>query len=431
MKKHYPIVDVLKQKSDFFCPAKWTELFLYLNHGLSNSCHHPIPHNIPKELLHDPYVLHNTPHKLKMQQLMMEGQKPKECHMCWHMEDSDPTLVSDRFIKSEIWKDDIANLTPDNRYVPKFIEVVFDNYCNLKCSYCDGGQSSSWAAKIKQNPLELETDYRKLYSQVSISPGSVNQDYLDAWTQWWPEIKDQVKMLKISGGEPLLSKNFWKFMETLQLPADCSLSINSNFSVSPDLIDKFIACTGTFKTVTVGVSIDATDKISEYARQGLDFELLSNNITRYLSSTNNPKFKLYLQSTVNIFSVWGLIDKLNFHVKLKKLYPDQIVNLYSTIVRFPEFQSVLLLPQEITQQLGEQISVWALNNQDYLDKTDQAIVNKIATYLRTRPEPMNNLDPTLLKSDLKKFISYYNSSSKHCFEDIYPNAFLNWIKADT
>lgn len=141
--KYIQIQSRLDKRSKFFCPAKWTELYLYLNHGNTNSCHHPIPHRIPKELLDDPYVLHNTPFKLQQQQLMVNGQRPEECHMCWHIEDADPNVVSDRFVKSVMWQDQIETLTVDKHSIPNLIEVVFDNLCNLTCSYCDSGQSSA------------------------------------------------------------------------------------------------------------------------------------------------------------------------------------------------------------------------------------------------------------------------------------------------
>jgi hypothetical protein len=143
--RYIQIHQQLNRRSNFFCPAKWNELYLYLNHGNTNSCHHPIPQPIPRELLANPSVLHNTPHKLEQQQLMIEGKRPEECHMCWHIEDADPDVFSDRIAKSLTWESDIDKLQVDPHYVPKFIEVVFDNLCNLNCSYCDSGQSSSWA----------------------------------------------------------------------------------------------------------------------------------------------------------------------------------------------------------------------------------------------------------------------------------------------
>mgnify|MGYP003122122351 FL=1 len=74
----------------FYCSAKWQELFLFLNSGMTNSCHHPLPHKIPlDELEKNIFALHNTKHKMKMQELLLKGERPKECHMCWHIEGAD------------------------------------------------------------------------------------------------------------------------------------------------------------------------------------------------------------------------------------------------------------------------------------------------------------------------------------------------------
>jgi organic radical activating enzyme len=426
MNKIIPIISKLNQKSNFFCAAKWTELYLYLNHGLSNSCHHPVPHEIPVDLLDNPNVLHNTPHKLKMQQLMIDGHRPEECHMCWHIEDASPNAISDRYIKSKKWQNEIETLVPDPNYVPKLIEVVFDNYCNLTCSYCDGGQSSKWGSRIIQNPLELETDYRKLYSQVFIKPGSTKKEYFDAWQRWWPNIKDQVENLRVSGGEPLLSKNFWQFLEELQSPLNCSLRINSNFSINTQLIDKFVKSTSYFKNVLIGVSVDSTNEIAEYARQGLNFDELLSNINYYLNNSDS-KYKIGLQSTVNILNVWGLVDKLNLHLELKKKYNNRMSDLYTTIVRFPEFQNVLLLPKEHTDYLANNLYTWFDQNKNLLTVTEQAYVKRMAIYLETRPTQMNNINLDNLKIDFKKFLVYYNNYSKHNYKDIYPPMFLDWI----
>lgn len=426
MKTNYPVIPILEQKSKFFCPAKWTELYLYLNHGLSNSCHHPVPHSIPAELLNDPYVLHNTPHKLKMQQLMMDGQRPQECHMCWHIEDSDKDAISDRIVKSQQWANEIETLKPDPHYVPKMIEVVFDNYCNLSCSYCDAGQSSSWATKVTQQPLVLETDYRQLYSKVHIAAGSTKPDYFKAWAKWWPEIKDQVDGIKISGGEPLMSPNFWQFIDSNDIAPNTSVSINSNFSVKQQLIDKFIKSTAGFKYILVGASIDATHSIAEYARQGLDYKLFRSNVERYLDTTDD-KYQLYLQSTINIFNVWGFIDKLNLNLELKQKYPGRIAPMYSTIVRFPEFQNVLLLPETVTHALGSKIDDWLGQHRLQLTTDEQTFVDKIITYLKFRPEPLLDIDQGKLKLDLKQFLVYYNNNSVHDYKDVYPQEFVDWI----
>lgn len=426
-RRDYPVFKLLENKSNFFCPAKWDELYLYLNHGNSNSCHHPIPHAIPEELLSDPYVLHNTPHKLKMQQLMIDGHRPDECHMCWHVEDLNPDVVSDRIIKSEKWAADIAGLTVDPHYVPKFIEVVFDNYCNLSCSYCDSGQSSTWAAKIHREPLKLDTDYRELYSRVHIDPGSVKESYLQAWNTWWQEIGNQVQRLKISGGEPLMSKNVWRFFDTLTEDLNW-LVVNSNFSVDSKMVERFINVAKKFKRVSVAASIDATGDIAEYSRQGLDYNEFIRNVDLWCSSSN-PNNVLHLQSTINILNIWGFTDKLDLSIELSKQYPGRIQPFYSTLVRFPEFQSVSILPARLRQQLANQITTWLSKNGNHLTEQEQSYVSKTAVYLEQEPEQLVNIDQEQLRIDFKKFILYYDTTAKKSYRDIYPQEFVDWIES--
>lgn len=424
-RQNYPVFPLLQSRGQFFCPAKWTELYLYLNHGSSNSCHHPIPHAIPEHLLDDPYVLHNTPHKLQMQQQMIDGQRPQECHMCWHIEDLDPDVVSDRVIKSQLWQNDISTLQVDAHHVPKFIEVVFDNYCNLSCSYCDSGQSSSWAEKISRQPLQLETDYRNLYNTVHIAPGSTKNNYVMAWNKWWAEIGTQVERLKISGGEPLLSKNVWQFFETLDSDLNV-LVINSNFSVASKIIDRFIEVTNPFKNVAVAASIDAVGDIAEYARQGLDYRQFLSNVERWCSS-NKATNVLHLQSTVNALNIWGLTDKFDLSIELGRRYPGRINPFYSTLVRFPEFQSVTVLPIELRHRLADHITAWFGKNDQWLSEREQSYVKKIIVYLQQDSEQLVKLDVTKLQIDFKKFIMYYDTSAKKSYKEIYPAEFVQWV----
>ena len=423
----YPIYKLLEQRSEFFCPAKWTELYLYLNHGNSNSCHHPIPHKIPPALLSNPSVLHNTPHKLKMQQLMLDGHRPDECHMCWHIEDADPLAVSDRIHKSEIWKDEIAVLHIDPNYVPKFIEVIFDNTCNLMCSYCDSGSSSTWANKIQDQKLLLKTDYRNLYRKLSIDSSIDYTQYVDAWMAWWPEIKDTILTLKLSGGEPLLSKNCWKFIDQIGTSKQLSLMINSNFSFSQSVLEKLIPRADDFKEIIISASIDATGDIAEYARQGLDYNRFVQNI-HYWCVHSPSNCKISLQSTVNVFNIWGITDMLDLSIQLTQQYPDKLSNLYNTIVRFPEFQSISVLPKSLRINLANKITDWLSNNKQFLSDKENTYIEKLIIYLTSDPEPLYNLSMKNLISDLLKFITYYDKTAIKQFKDVYPLEFVEWIE---
>lgn len=416
----------LQKRSNFFCPAKWTELYLYLNHGNSNSCHHPIPHSIPlDELENNVSALHNTQYKMAQRQLMLDGERPPECHMCWSLEDADDFVLSDRIHKSRQWEQEIKTLGVDPNYVPKFIEVVFDSTCNLSCSYCDSGQSSTWANHTKRNPLLLQTDHRNLYRKVHVQPGKVNEVYNKAWRTWFSEIKYQLKDIKISGGEPLLSKNFWNFMSDISNLSHMNFSINSNFSVNPELIDKLIEYENDFAQFKVSASIDATGDIAEYARQGLDYELFLNNCYRYLDNTETAVLKI--QSTVNALSIFGLTDKIDLNIKLRKKYGDRIRPFYTTMVRFPEFQSMHILPDNVRSDLINHLKTWYLKNSQQLMPVEQDLFNKIIAYLTEKPPILEKIDIEKLQQDFRTFIKYYDEYSKIKFSEIYPNKFVDWV----
>lgn len=421
------IIPILEQRSKFFCPAKWTELFLYLNHGNSNSCHHPIPHRIPLEGLDkNPAQLHNTPFKLERQQEMIDGIRPKECHMCWHIEDLDSDVVSDRIHKSREYRDQILKLEPSPDHIPTFVELVFDNSCNLMCSYCDSGSSSQWSARVREKPLVLPTESRHLYAKQSIDPTLDTEPYFEAWMKWWPEIQHKIKLLKISGGEPLTSKRCIKFLDSIDSSIDCVVAINSNFSVEQRYIDRIINTSQHFKQFVASVSIDAVGAIAEYTRQNLDYDLLRSNIDYYMSNSGDNCY-LNLQSTMNVFNIWGFTDVFDLAIELRQQYGERIAESYSTIVRFPQFQSISILPKDQRDQLAQTITTWFNKRQDQLLERERELVRKTIVYLEQEPEQYYQTNHQLLQRDLKKFVSHYDETSKHKFQNIYPENFVKWL----
>lgn len=412
----------------FYCSAKWQELFLFLNSGMTNSCHHPLPHKIPlEELEKNIFALHNTKHKMEMQELLLRGERPKECHMCWHIEDADPTAVSDRMQKNETWSNALPHRVDPN-HIPKFIEVIFDNLCNLNCSYCDSGQSSSWAKELEKNGgFDLETDYRNLYQKVHLKPGSTDEHYIKAWFEWWPMIKDHIEVLKFSGGEPLTSPNVQKTIGSIGDAKNLKLNFNSNLTFDKKYLDNIIKISHKFKEIKISASIDATGDIAEFARAGLNFKTFNDNIDYWCKNSDNNS-KLSLQSTMNIFNIWGFADLLDYYVSLKEKYNDKVVEIYHTVVRFPEFQSVLNLPLELRKELSHEIRDRSKRFFKIADQKSINYTNKILSYLESTAKPFYNLDQNKLKNDLITFIKRYEIMAKKTVDSVYPKNFLEYLK---
>ena len=217
----------LNTVSPSMCVAKWNQVTIHLGTGLTHSCHHPSPHKIPlSELVGNPSALHNTNFKKSQRNLMLNGQRPKECDYCWRVEDAhigatENNVFSDRITKSsESWAlphiQTIKNTPWTDNVNPKYMEVSFDTTCNLKCAYCGPSYSTTWRQEIEEHGPYLLGD-GALYDLGWLDktgqlpmPITKPNPYIDAFWQWWPDAVKDLEIFRITGGEPLLSKQVFR-----------------------------------------------------------------------------------------------------------------------------------------------------------------------------------------------------------------------------
>jgi hypothetical protein len=250
--------EIAKKKLDDvgcgFCLAKWTQVTMHLHNGTTHSCHHPEPHKVSlEELSRNPTALHNSKIKKIARKEMLENKRPSECSYCWNVEDNS-TSFSDRVFKSsEPWSepffDEISKSDWRDNYNPKYVEVSFSNTCNFKCAYCGPEYSSKWMEEINDHgPYKLSFDYNgtKRMEERNTKPYKHSEDnpYVNSFWEWFPELYQSMDTFRITGGEPLLSKDTWKvldfILETDEPNRNLKLSINSNLGVPDNLIDRLI-----------------------------------------------------------------------------------------------------------------------------------------------------------------------------------------------
>lgn len=356
-----------------FCLAKWTQVTMHLHNGTTHSCHHPEPHKVTiEELSENPTALHNSIIKKNARLEMLENKRPKECSYCWNVEDNSNSF-SDRFFKSsEPWSepyfDEISKLKWDDNYNPKYVEVSFSNTCNFKCAYCGPEYSSKWMEEINDSgPYQLSFEYNglKRMEERNTKPYKHSEEnpYVKSFWEWFPELYKSMDTFRITGGEPLLSKDTWKVLDYIiesETPnRELKLSINSNLGVPDSLVEKLIEKlkiiieNDLVKEVIIFTSCDGHGIQSEYTRYGMNFEKLFSNIDNVL--TNLPKITVVVMSTFNIFSVFSyesLIRKIH-EFKIKHFNPTRYWSsaliLDTSYLRQPSFMSFRLLKGYITE----------------------------------------------------------------------------------
>jgi|TARA_R110000824_G_scaffold98351_8_gene234696 organic radical activating enzyme len=377
-----PVFQETKDKLDNvgcgMCLAKWTQVTLQLQTGHNHSCHHPRTHKISAaEIKRNPSALHNTAYKKKRRREMLTGGRPKECDYCWNVEDNSDRF-SDRIFKSnETWSkphfDEIVKSDWREDFNPRYVEVAFSNACNFKCSYCGPAYSSTWMNEVKEHGGYPTSDgFNDPAGAIAEDKVPINHrdynPYVEAFWKWWPELYRDLHTFRITGGEPLLSKDTWKVLDFIieekNPNKNLQFAVNTNLGVPDELIDKFIEKIQRIedehrvKEFIIFTSVDTWGKQAEYIRNGLEFNRFWDNMNKILESC--PRVNLTIMSTYNALSVPNY-DKLLYGIyDLKRTYGstdrywNSAVFLDSSYLRYPAHQSVQVLPNQFANTIYRQ-----------------------------------------------------------------------------
>jgi organic radical activating enzyme len=413
----------LNEVSPSFCSAKWQMLTLYLNTGRAHSCYHPARHNLTvAEVQADPSALHNSGHKKKMRKLMLEGHRPSECDYCWTLEDLGQ--LSDRAIHSQHTcnYDDIEKLSKlpwDANVNPVNVEISFSSACNLKCSYCMPEVSSKWREEIEEHgPYPTSLSFNALVSANSAEQAFLEREdnpYVEAFWKWWPDLIKDMKLLRVTGGEPLMTKHTFTLMENIaNEKLDLDLAINSNLSVPDKLIDKLIHHgqklreAQSVRRLSVFTSVDTWGEQAEYARFGLDYNKFLANVRRVLREI--PDSHVSFMVTFNILSVprfTGLLEEIK---RLRDEFGQFRIGLDTPFLRHPQHQNISILAPEYASYLDHamayaEANLWQGHGECGFGMVEIEKIKRLRAYLtNTKPEP----ELSRHRSDFYKFFKEHD-----------------------
>jgi organic radical activating enzyme len=425
----------LKNVSDSFCLAKWYQLTLYLQNGFNHSCHHPSPHKIPlEELKRSAKSLHNTQFKKQQMQKMLDGERPSECDYCWRAEDAGH--ISDRVYKSAghwamPYMDQVLEKKTDD-IEPTYLEISFSNVCNFKCAYCSPDLSSPWYEEInKYGAYPTSQNYNGFdwFKQVGKMPikHSDHNPYVDAFWEWWPDLYKNLHTLRLTGGEPLLSKDVWRMLDAIEASPkdDLVFAINTNLGISDDLVDRMITKLNTIsksiREVQIFTSGEAMGAPAEYIRYGLDYAVWAKNLEKVLDNTNNI---VAVMTTVNLTSVTTYCDFIRYLLDLRGHYNKQAtfnkVQFMTNTLRYPEFLSLTLLDPASKAKFAKDV-------EDLI--AERGVHDGLATLsftevdqLRRMVDYMNETSPNQeqLRKDFAAFIAEYDRRRDTDFNKTFP-----------
>jgi organic radical activating enzyme len=425
---------VVDSISDSACGAKLYNATIWLESGMTTSCHHPPAHKIDaEEIKTNPSAIHNTKQKKIERQQMLCGERPSGCEYCWKLEDSNPKNVSDRVFKTIIYTDEEnfsgyekVKLNPDFNFDTKTLEVSFSSTCQLACSYCNASFSSTWSKDIKNGgPYQLVSDgssafqhdgaYTRIYENKE-------NPYVNAFWSWWDSgLKNSLTELRITGGEPLMSKDVWKLMDKFaDEKLDVRLAVNSNLMAKDELIDKFIEKSHSIKNLKLYTSCEAQGSQAEYIRDGLEWNTWLRNLNKVVDGSSVKSVGIML--TINALCLDSICEFMDQMVEIKKRKYIDVVSLSFNILRFPSFQSPNVLSTDLKEKYASKIEDWLKNNQQWFRQHEAAACERLINYLReVTVGHSNSSDIEKLQADFKSFHKQYDLRRGKNFKTTFPN----------
>jgi|TARA_R110000803_G_C11988913_1_gene321676 organic radical activating enzyme len=426
--------------SKSFCPAKWYNSTVWLGNGRTASCHHPEAHYIPtKEIFSSPSALHNTKFKKEQRKKMLDGERPSECGYCWRVEDADSVVHSDRTYKSTIYTDEeiaeLQSLGWDADVDPKTLEISFDNLCNLSCSYCNAEFSSTWSNDIKKNGIYegMETGGGQTYQNdgshaYAFDPKKPEKNFfIQSFFKWFDaSLKNNLKELRVTGGEPTRSPQFWELVDRCE-DVDFKFAVNSNLIMGKPRLDRLVECSKKFKQFDLYTSCEASGKAAELIRSGLNYEDWLDNM-RYFA-THGKYTNINIMMTISSLCLFSITDFLSDIIDMKREFKRPgMFNLSLNILRFPSFQSVNLLPENIKITQAMKLEEWLSMHEGFLNDSEVNQIQRLVSYLRKVDIGYEDEDSLENKqNDFYKFFkSYTDRRNMNITEIITDNEFVDW-----
>jgi organic radical activating enzyme len=430
---------VIDIKSASFCAAKWYNATIWLGSGQTTSCHHPLPHAIDlEEIKTNPKAIHNTQQKKSERAMMQKGERPSGCEYCWKIEDMPQPVdvvnpaISDRVYKTVIYEDkdldEAFNTRPEQDVNLQTLEIAFDRTCQFACSYCNPAFSTTWVRDIHRNGpyTNLVSDGRNHFTHTHDSSQLYTIDdvnpYVEAFFKWWEsDLHKTLKELRITGGEPLMSGYTWRLIEWFKDhrgESKTRLAINSNLGFEQNKLERLLDATEDID-LDLYTSNESIGRHAIYIRDGLDWDQWCSNVVYLLAS---GKLRgLHVMCTINALCLLSLAEFLWKIVELKKKYGKDAINFSLNILRFPSFQSPLILPLEVREECIRQLLPLGDLDVDVLHEFEVNQIGRLVSYLKEVDSPHSGaMTNSILQRDFKNFYEQYDQRRGKNFRHTFP-----------
>jgi organic radical activating enzyme len=387
---------------DYYCSMKFKYLKIDLESRNTYNCHAAAPHPIDFTWLkNNPGQLFNTDTSINERQQMLNNQRNASCEQnCWRAEDFGAS--SPRLYQGGKKKTHNQTIT-----YPEIIDLTIGGDCNLTCSYCCKEFSSAWRRDIVNNGDYniSESDERFCATNKDRLLLKISQSELKSTNQYQTLVDEirlnlfNLKILTVTGGEPLLDNQLIDLLATLELPASIKVEIYTGLGISQSRFRNFIDKLSNLKNLLLIVSAEGVGRHLEFNRYGNKWGEFDAKIK--LLEQSGIQFKF--QSQLSNLTVFG-------YPEFVKYFSSHLINL--TFVYQPHMMAPHVLDSDSKQQIQSSILTLPEHMQIAIKKSIQK-------------------EPTELERlNLREFLVEFVRRRLDLDLNIFPKSFLKWLELE-
>lgn len=322
--------------SKYFCPVPWTFQAIRNNGDIRICCHanaskskgiirkpDGTAYNASTDSLQESW---NAPFVKELRRSMILGKQHEMCQRCDREDEAG--LYSKRQTEQSAWPEynyawakRRTRPNGETQEQPFSFDLRFGNRCNLRCRMCGPQDSDNWyndhVAVTGQEKFFDSHGEVKLEKNAKARYTATNKDY--EWvntSEFWQQIEEKIPHIRhvyIVGGEPLLIDEHYDFLQKcidMGYADRIVIEYNTNGVALPK---RALDIWSKFKTVKLGVSIDAVGDINHYIRYPSNFTAIQRNLHRLDKAS--PNIKTWIAVTVQMFNVFYLPEFVDWRLE--------------------------------------------------------------------------------------------------------------------
>jgi len=370
---------------------------------------------------------------------MLEGKPVSNCEVCYRNEKVQGKSYRTNVNSSYGYLfDEIVSKTEEDGSAPmdiRFLDIRWSNICNFKCRMCGPSYSS-----------QIAKEHKRIHGNTGIKNAAgnvINSHYVsinDLRPNFIQEILPHINSIKtyyFAGGEPLVTPEHYELLQILidRKMTDVGLIYNTNLSTLTYKEYNVTEMWDKFKYINLQPSLDSFGARAEYLRTNTDWNLIEKNIQTILDKkyssydtlsevTNRPVKQGSLNFSVTV-SAWNVLTYFDFYEYILNRFnlSPKDLTFYPSILRFPVYMSIAILPKHIKQKAIESITAMKekyQNVHNFHEITDP-VLNELN-------EPDSDIEKFLPTT--KKFIDDYDKIRNTSFVETFPEL-EKWYKSLT